>query len=285
MLSFYLTKGQHNRIFEKVVLMMDVVKHKSSHGIYAIYNTRIKKYANGSIKFKYTSYDIPKGYHNHIKSRGNKSTDDDLVYRKYKSLYQSKQNLIDLAYHNSTKYPWEYFITLTFNDKMSTDYNIVSQKLIKWLDLIRHQNLGVRYIIVPEPHKSGRIHFHGIFANIPYLKLQEARSPRTNRKIKKNGCQIYNILNYKYGYTTCSKVKGQEQVSVYLSKYMTKNLIDLDYKKRYWSSKNLSRPDVQYAYFDKDTLKHYITNNNLDIKYETDKTLFASSDNIYYVNC
>ncbi len=177
--------------------------------------------------------------------------------------------------------PWEYFVTLTFDDEKvnASNYPEVSESLAKWLNNMKHQNPNMRYILAPEPHpKSGRIHFHGIFANVPNWNLKEARNPHTKRLIKRNGLQIYNLTNYKYGHTTVSKVTNLEAVSVYISKYITKELINLCYKKRYWSSKHLERPTIEYADFDEETLLFYIDKDKIKERFEKTTT---NSKSIY----
>lgn len=255
---------------------------------YAIYNTKIKTYANGEQKISYHSYNnvcgLPK-----VES-GGKLSDDLKEHKRYSNLLRSKQNIIDLAYHNGLIQPWEYFLTLTFDPTLvdSTNYSEVGDTLKKWLNNMKKQNPGMEYIIVPEPHKSGRIHFHGIFRNVPKWKLKEARTPN-NRLIKKNGLQIYNLLNYKFGYSTVSAVQDLEAVSVYISKYMTKSLIDFSYKKRYWFSSSLQRPTVEYAIFNEDTLSFYLEKKNIKnyCKKEDENKVFIfanlTANNIYYV--
>lgn len=237
------------------------LENEPTHDIFKMYNTCIKTYANGEQKIKYHSYDILKGKKNDNLSTGKKLSDDEKTREVFKSLYRSKQNVIDLAYHNSLIEPWEYFVTLEFNSNEIDykDYDKVSELLAMFLDNLHHQNKDMRYIGAPELHpKSGGIHYHFLMSNVPNLKLEEARSPKTGRIIYKNGSKIYNITNYKHGFTTCSKIKNQEAVSVYIAKYITKNMIDYNYKKRYWCSRNLSRPTLEYAYFDEDNLKFYI---------------------------
>lgn len=256
------------------------VKNEVSHNILYLYNTRIKTYADGSKHIKFYKFNIAKGNFFDIKSKTN-SNDIELKYSRYKNLYKSKSNLIDLAYHNSLIKNWEYFITFTFNQKKinSFNYNIVSDILSKFLDNLKHQNKNMRYILVPELHKSGAIHFHGVFSNLDNIKLIPARNLKTNKFIYKNGLKIYNITNYKYGFTTASKIKNQEAVSVYISKYMTKNLIDLDFKKRYWASKNLERPKIEYAHLNLDNLSFNIKK-DLQIDFESDKSILLSSYDI-----
>ncbi len=257
--------------------MVETLYNKETHTILKRFNTVIKTYADGSQKIKSSSYSCFKG-HSGKREGSSKSSEEDLKRLKYKNLYNTKSNLIDLVYHNSMIKPWEYFVTLTFDPKEvdSLDYHKVSEALAKWTNNMKHQNPNMSYILVPELHKSGRIHWHGVFRSVPNWNLAAARSSKTNRLIYKNGVQIFNLTNYKYGHTTVSKIKNQEAVSIYCSKYMTKDMIDLAYKKRYWSSRNLERPTKEYALFDSNTLQFYIKKGK--VTYQNDKSTFIESD-------
>lgn len=252
----------------------------TNHQIAFSYNTKIKIYSNGEEKISHHSYSTLKGLPNNKKKSGGLS-EEEKEYQRYKNLYKSKQSIIDLAYENSLDTPWEYFVTLTFDDKKvdARHYDYVVEKLTNWLDTIRRNNLCMKYILVPELHKSGRVHFHGIFKNVPNWELVPAKY-KNGALIKKKGVQIYNLSNYKLGFTTVSKVQNMEAVSVYISKYMTKELIDQDFKKRYWCSQGLSRPKIEYAHFDTDSMKFYIEQKNMEVvEIEKDMcySLFAKS--------
>lgn len=255
-----------------------------NHQIVFSYNTKIKKFSNGEEKVSYHSYSTLKGLSNNKKKNSFLNLEEK-EYQRYKNLYKTKQNIIDLAYENSLDTPWEYFVTLTFNDKKvnSKNYDYVVEVLSKWLNNMKHQNKEMKYILVPELHKSGRVHFHGVFKNVPNWKLEKAYYPNSNRLIKKNGLQIYNLVNYKYGFTTVSEIKNMEAVSVYISKYMTKELIDDNYKKRYWCSKSLNRPKYEYAHLDEKSLKFYIDTNRIsnykEITKENSKSVFFKVEN------
>lgn len=260
---------------------MEILKTKNdtTHEMIYHYNTIIKTYANNEKKIKYSTYSNSIGLPN-LKKSGGSLSEEEKQYQKYKNLYNTKQNIIDLAYHNGLIKKWEYFVTLTFDDQKvnAKDYISVSEALAKWLDNMKHQNKSMEYILAPEPHKSGRIHFHGIFRNVPKWVLIEARNPKSNRLIKKNGKQIYNLANYKYGYTTISKIDNLEAISVYMSKYMTKDLIDLAYKKRYWSSKSLKRPTIEYAYFNEEQLNFYIDKSKFNVEeHKVEKENFSTT--------
>lgn len=102
---------------------------------------------------------------------------------------------------------------------------------------------------------------------------------------------IYNLKKYKLGYTTVSKVKNLEAVSHYISKYITKELLNLKNKKNVWHSRNLIKPKQSYHLADKELINDYIINNELNINFESNKTtdnyekmyIATSSYNVYYV--
>lgn len=245
---------------------MNVEKIKSQNtGIYCKYNTRLKTFSDGSIQLKIYNYDLHKGiykYNKQLKIKNELEKKKEEEHRRHKTLLETKQKIIDLAYENA---PWEYFLTLTFDDQLvdGYDYDRVVEELTKWINNMKHQNPHMSYIIAPELHPtSGRVHFHGIFKNVPKWSLKGAINPHTNKPIYQNGKRIYNLENYKLGFSTVSKVSNQEAVSVYISKYVTKELIEIKYKKRFWASKNLSKPKVEYANFDPDTEAFFILTSN-----------------------
>lgn len=218
-------------------------------GIVSCYNLTLKKYSDNLIKLKKTSFSNIKGmssYYEHNSS----TLSEDLEVKTKQYLKKVKTNIIDLAYNNKDKF--DYFITLTFSDKEIGEYSHekVIELLSKWIDNQKHQNKNMTYILVPEFHKSGRLHFHGLVGNVPKWNFAAAINPHTKQKIKINGIQIYNLLNYKLGYTTISKIKSRDKVTNYISKYATKELITLKSKKRYWYSRNLEKVQIDYDYID-----------------------------------
>lgn len=233
-------------------------------GIFCEYNLTTKKYNNGLCKYKRTSYGVIKGISYYNKHNGT-STIDDLEEKSRAYLKKVKTNIIDLAYNN--KDVFEYFITLTFSDKEIGEYSHdkAINLLKKWINNQKHQNKDMAYILVPEFHKSGRLHFHGLVGNVPKWKFSRAINPHTGKLIKPHGIQVYNLDNYKIGYTTISKIKSKEKVTNYISKYATKELITLKSKKRYWYSKNLIKPILEYSYLDY-TLEEYLQDKNVVYK-------------------
>lgn len=261
-------------------------------GEFIEYNTRVKRYSNGNLKVIHTSYTQFKGKPTNNKKNGT-STAEQLERYKNKRLHQRRALIYDIAYENTCIIPWQYFVTLTFNDNIAdaSNFDECTNKLKNWLDTSRRNNPNMRYIIVPELHKSGRIHFHGLFANVPNWRLEEGRNPKTGRKIVKNGSLIYNLTNYRLGYTTVSEVKDIGAVTFYITKYITKELLNMHYKKNYWCSRNLTKPKTDY-YFSRNLgdVYNYLERHNEVIIYDKDLTsdnqevhFIGTSHNIYKV--
>ena len=235
----------------------------------ALYNTKITRFSNGVVKYKRNSFISTKGICNRNQHTG-KYTEEECEEKTRKYLKKVKENIINLAFNYSK---WEYFITLTFDFRSRGEYSHEKaiDLLTKWLDNQKHQNKNMIYLLVPEFHKSGRLHFHGLIANVPNWKFEKARTP-SGRLIKKNGLQIYNLLNYKLGFTTISEIQDQEKVSNYISKYATKELITIKHKKRYWYSRNLEKPKIEYDYlWEALTLEEYLKDEKLSYYNKFDK--------------
>lgn len=130
---------------------------------------------------------------------------------------------------------WDWFYSLTFNPNMvdSFDYDACYKAVHTFFNnLKKRQAPDIKYLVVPEMHKSGRWHFHALVADSGNLKYTESH-------IK----GVYNIGKWKYGFTTATKVTDTKRVASYISKYITKQVGTLTSgKHRYLASKNLMLP-------------------------------------------
>lgn len=122
------------------------------------------------------------------------------------------------------------FITLTLDaEKINrTTYNDIISKMNNWLDN-RVRRKGLKYVIVPELHQDGAIHFHGL-CNDTLNKADSGYVKIGKRILKKEGTEggqtIYNILEWQYGFSTAITICGidsQAKTTNYIIKYVTKN--------------------------------------------------------------
>lgn len=119
------------------------------------------------------------------------------------------------------------FATFTYAPEFVTDkadWDDCYGYLKNWLSN-RVQRQGLKYVIVPERHKSGAIHFHGIL-NSAALHLERAVSPRTGRPLSHAGNPLFNLTDWKGGFTSAEIIKGgredRAKVAKYIFKYMGK---------------------------------------------------------------
>lgn len=158
------------------------------------------------------------------------------------SLQRTKSVITDISLAND----FDLFVTFTINpDKIdSFDIPLVKSKVSKWLNNAKsnHNSLNfspqLEYLVIPELHKSGRIHFHALFKNYQGSLLDSKKS--------QNGKVIYNLEQFKYGFTTATKIESIEKTSNYIQKYIKKDMLKIGNKKRYFASKGLKKPLKTY---------------------------------------
>lgn len=226
-----------------------------------MYNVRVKHFQNGETQTKIYSHGVNSGYARAVPENPYKhenpfnselckevssfKEEDERVQKSLiNSMNRAKQKIYDIARANN----WEYFITLTFNSDIVNryDYSSCSKKLKDWLGNTKKRiNHDFKYLIVPELHKDGAFHFHGLIANCDGLKIDESGH------YDKKGNPIYNINSYGLGFTTATRVQQNEAVTKYITKYTTKELIEnTKNKKRYWASRNCDLPIIEDYWMD-----------------------------------
>lgn len=191
--------------------------------------------------------------------------DYEIENAKNRSLKNSMSRTVQKIYEITRSNEWEYFITLTFNPQKvdSFNYQEVVKKLSKWINNLKNRySPGLKYIIVPELHKSGRFHFHGLFADIGSMSLVDSG------KRLMDGTIIYNIGNYDLGFTTATKIKDNARVSSYITKYICKELCAVTAnKKRYWCSKNLNKVAINEYILEHEEIKQILDDLSENITY------------------
>lgn len=110
------------------------------------------------------------------------------------------------------------FVTLTLDQTRVDryDYDQIIGSMNDWLSN-RVKRKGLKYLIVPELHKDGAIHFHGLFNDV---------LARTNSGVRHHGKVVYNLPEWSLGFTTAQRITGDDcarKVTEYVLKYMTKS--------------------------------------------------------------
>lgn len=164
------------------------------------------------------------------------------------SLNQTKNRIYKIARSNM----WEWFITITFdrNKTDSSEYDIVVNRLQIFLENLKKRSCpDLKYLIVPELHADGEhYHFHGLLSNCDGLKFRYS-----GKNDRKSGKPIFNITNWKWGFSTATKVEDTNRVSSYITKYITKENVNiLKEKRRFYASRNIEKPQEDFIVADED---------------------------------
>ena len=133
---------------------------------------------------------------------------------------------------------FQYFVTLTLDAAKVDRYSIteVTRKLNQWLDNHVRRD-GLAYVLVPERHKDGAIHFHGLFNGALAVtdsgtvdrgkgKPQRPRSEAQRaRWLAEGGHVVYNLPAWTLGFTTAIELYGERKRAVnYVAKYIGKQM-------------------------------------------------------------
>lgn len=178
----------------------------------------------------------------------------------------------DLALSND----FRYFVTFTLNAERVDRYDVraITKKLNAWLDN-RVRRDGLAYVLVPERHKDGALHFHGLVnAALPVTdsgtidrgkgKPQRPRSEAERKRwLAAGGHIVYNLPAWTLGFSTAIALYGERRAAVgYVTKYIAKQ-IGADGSpgkiggRWYYSGGALRRPAVTYCDIDSRSFDAY----------------------------
>ena len=203
------------------------------------YNVRKKTYADGTQQFMFHPSGAEVGYEREDKPKGERGKGSKRA--KDESRKRAVQMVYDLAKSNL----WDWFGALTFDPKLvnSYDYDECVRYIMLFTHWLRDKSKDFVYLIVPEKHESGRYHFHFLIKGP--LEVKEALNPWGKPILDAKGHQVYNVIGYKYGFSTAIKVYSNGAIG-YIAKYITKQDAVPPNKKRYWASRNIPKPKVEY---------------------------------------
>lgn len=150
---------------------------------------------------------------------------------------------------------WDFFITITVNpddfDRWSLDeiYKYMSQ----WFrDYRKKYGYNIRYVLVPEHHKDGAWHFHGLISGICPSDVTAFVPGIHPQKLIVAGYKNFPLLGAAVGYVSLSELRNPVGAAFYVTKYVTKEHARSGfYEHLYYCSRGLktARPVADcYAY-------------------------------------
>lgn len=169
------------------------------------------------------------------------------------SLSRSRKTVVDLILCNR----FEYFCTFTFDAAKIDryDYDVCQKKLRKFFNNFKTRYApDFKYLIIPEFHQDGAIHFHGVCSGFPEGELTV---PDMVYKRMDNG-ELVLVPNTKgyvewgryhksFGFFNCSRIANYNACAFYVSKYITKDLLEVGKGRAvYMCSLGLTRPELVF---------------------------------------
>lgn len=121
---------------------------------------------------------------------------------------------------------WDFFCTFTFDERLVRDrFDLggLVAVLMQWLQNMRKRYYPqLRYLLIPEQHKNGAWHFHGLISGIIASDLP-GWAPR---KLRKNGYLEWTDYRSRFGWCSLSPLRDPIAASFYAAKYITKSLAE-----------------------------------------------------------
>lgn len=223
---------------------------------------RIKKYADGSYQLMVCTSPVFRvsGWEHEECSEAQASEHSgttDPAANLDRARRRAAQRCKDLALSND----FRWFVTLTLDGSRIDRYDPseIVRRMNRWLDN-RVRNDGLAYVLVPELHKDGAVHFHGFFNDsltvqpsgcftVPGHK-RPVRARSQNHKsqlIDAGGIEIYNLPQWDLGFTTAIPIHGDYHAAVgYMLKYVRKQGQKIGGRWFYHGGK-LQEPTVEYT--------------------------------------
>ncbi len=230
-------------------------------------NCIIKRYASGRVEILAADAAVfrPPGWESNSKSKeivrgvGGASSREDIE----RSRRRARAMIAEYGFAND----FTHFVTLTLNAEKIERYDIsvIMGQIRAWLSN-KVQREGLKYVLVPERHKKGGIHFHGLVNDALHLvdsgtvkldgeRPHKPRSKAERARLMEQGAHlVYNVADWDYGFSTALELYGDYAAAVgYVCKYIGKDSQKIG-GRWYYSGGGLRRADrafrnVDYADF------------------------------------
>ena len=163
--------------------------------------------------------------------RSVEANEEDKIRHRKNTLDRARKNVRRIINANVKRWGERAkFLTLTFNEHI-TEIEKANYEFKKFRQRLEYElGIKLKYLAVIEFQKSGRIHYHVVFFNLPFIRANDLASIWGNGFIKIN------------------EISHVDNIGAYVTKYMTKDHDDerLKGKKSYFMSRGLYKPIEKY---------------------------------------
>ncbi len=141
------------------------------------------------------------------------------------NICRSRSRVLELALCND----WEWFVTLTLDSAKYNRYDLEKFKkdLSRWIrNQRRNYKTKFQFLLIPEAHKDGAWHMHGLFNGIPYSEVKPFEKGIHPDKLVKSGYMNFPAYSEKFGFCSMGRIRDKAKCAFYISKYISKDLSD-----------------------------------------------------------
>lgn len=152
------------------------------------------------------------------------------------NLIRARRRVYELCACND----WDYFCTFTLRPEYDrTDLARWRKDFSQWLRNVRRlTGCAIKYVLVPEQHKNGCWHMHGMFYGLPALEvgafapddIGDLSTDKFTKQLKaadlnKRGYFCWRRYNKKWGFCSLAPVRSAQACARYVSKYISKDML------------------------------------------------------------
>lgn len=172
------------------------------------------------------------------------------------AISRARKTITELALCN----PWDWFGTFTLDKDKYDRYDLEKfhKDFSQWIrDQRKKTGHAIRYVLVPELHKDGAWHIHGLLYDVPDLisfdYLRAELGWRVPDKLIGRDYFCWMGFDAKFGFCSLGRIHDPVGVSFYVSKYVSKSMEDSGVevgKHLYYCSRGLYRSVLHSQLFE-----------------------------------
>ena len=142
------------------------------------------------------------------------------------STKRTAKRIRQIAFNN----PWNMFVTFTASSEKVDRYDfektstLLREQLAYLVKKCKRKNIEVKYLVIPEMHKDGAYHFHGMLYvdDIDRFFQYECDTILVNGKENKN----IKLFTKKVGFNDVQIIRNEMRATKYITKYISKSIED-----------------------------------------------------------
>lgn len=122
--------------------------------------------------------------------------------------------------------PWEYFFTGTIDRAKLSRYDLdtYASRVMQFIrDMRKKYNAKFQVLLVPERHKNGAWHIHGLVHDLPDHVLTPFTPPAPVKLIRGNFLNWPDYME-KFGFCSLAPIRDPVATAFYITKYVSKDL-------------------------------------------------------------